>query len=325
MASIRKRADKWQVRIIRKGYNPITKSFQSRCDADRWARHTEARIDQGTFIDTSEAQRTTLAEVIERYRKEVTPSKKGAKQEGYRLDVLKRSKLTKLALAAVRSVDIAQYRDDRGREVAANTVKNEMNTLSAIFEHAKGEWGLLSSNPCLAVRRPTSPRGRIRRLEMGEGDALLLACRASRAWYLYCIVVLALETGARLGELALLRRENVDFKKSVAYLLDTKNGEDRNIPLSGSAIEVLKAVPQNFDGRVFPVSVESIKQAFRAAVIRARMQDFHFHDLRHEAISRFFELGLNPMEVASISGHKTLAMLKRYTHLRAEDLVRKLG
>ena len=140
------------------GFNPINKSFHSRNDADRWARQTEARLDQGAFVDTAEAQRTTMAEVIERYRVEVTPSKKGTKQEGYRLNVLSRSKLAKMALASVRSQDIANYRDTRQKVVAANTVKNELNTLSAIFEQARGEWGLITSNPCQGVRRPVQTK-----------------------------------------------------------------------------------------------------------------------------------------------------------------------
>ena len=164
MASIRRRSDKWQARITRRGFTPVTKSFLNKADAERWARQAEAQLDQGTFVNTAEAQRTTIAEIIERYRLEVTPKKKGAKQEGYRLNVLNRSKLSRLTLATTRSADIAKYRDERIAVVAANTVKNELNTLSAIFEDARGELGLIATNPCRAVKRPAQPRGRTRRL-----------------------------------------------------------------------------------------------------------------------------------------------------------------
>ena len=325
MASIRKHGDKWQVRITRRGCAAIAKSFLNKADAERWGRQAETLLDQGTFIDPAEAKRTTVAEIIERYRLEVTPKKKGATQEHYRLNVIQRSTLSQLALGMARSTDIAKYRDTRIAIVSANTVKNELNTLSAIFEYAKGELGLVANNPVRSVKRPAQPRGRTRRLMPGEEESLFAACRSSRAWYLLHLVTLAIETGARLGELTQLRWENIDLTKGVAHLLDTKNGEDRSIPLSQAAVQSLKTMPRGFNGRLIPASTDSVKETFRSAVKRAELTDFHFHDLRHEAISRFFELGLNAIEVASISGHKTLQMLKRYTHLRAEDLAKKLG
>ena len=118
MASVRKHGNKWQARISRKGCAPIAKSFLSKVDAERWSRQAEAQLDQGTFVDLTEAQKTTIGELIERYRLEVTPKKKGTKQEGYRLNVLKRSKLARLTLATTRSADIARYRDERIAVVA---------------------------------------------------------------------------------------------------------------------------------------------------------------------------------------------------------------
>ena len=325
MASLRKHGNKWQARIIRRGYAPLSKSFTTKPDAERWARKIESQIDQGIYIDTAEAQRITIVDIIERYRLAVTPKKKGAKQEGYRLNVIKRTKLSHLTLAKIRSADIVKFRDERLIVAAANTVKNELNTLSAIFEYARCELGLIATNPCTAVKRPTLPNGRKRRLLPGEEDALLSACRSSRAWYLSSIVILALETGARLGELTKLNFKDIDLNRAVAHLRDTKNGDDRVIPLSKTALECLRAMPRSIDGRLIGAQTESVKQAFRAAVKRSGIVDLHFHDMRHEAVSRLFERGLNVMEVASISGHKTLQMLKRYTHLKAEDLALKLG
>ena len=153
----------------------------------------------------------------------------------------------------------------------------------------------------------------------------MAACRASRAWYLHHLVVLAIETGARLGEITQLCWKDINLTQAVAHLRDTKNGEERYIPLSRVAVECLTTMPHGFDGRLIPVHKESAKQSFRAAVKRSGSRNLRFHDLRHEAVSRFFELGLNPMEVAAISGHKTLQMLKRYTHLKACDLAKRLA
>ena len=180
-------------------------------------------------------------------------------------------------------------------------------------------------NPTAQIRKPTLPEGRDRRLEDGEEDRLMDECRASRSGWLAPIVIIALETGMRLGEIVSLKWSYVDLDSRVARLTDTKNGTRRDVPLSSIAASTLEALPRSLDGRVFPLVAETVKESYRAAVRRAGIDNLRFHDLRHEATSRFFERGLDIMEVAAITGHKTLAMLKRYTHLRAADLARKLG
>jgi integrase len=117
----------------------------------------------------------------------------------------------------------------------------------------------------------------------------------------------------------------VNLKKRTAHLPKTKNGEARTMPLSSRAVATLENLPRNLDGRVFGTTYEGIHQAFVRACRRAGIADLRFHDLRHEATSRLFEKGFNPMEVSAITGHKTLQMLKRYTHLRAEDLAKRMG
>jgi len=347
MATIRLQSGKWQARIQRKGFTPISKCFINKTDAIRWSRQIESDMDRGSYAARNEAESTTLQESLSRYRKEVTPHKKGIKVEGYKLGMMRRSKLAKMSLANIRSTDIAKYRDERIKVVAANTVKNELNTLSAVFECVRLEWGINITNPVRGLKRPPAPPGRNRRLYQGEQEKLIASCIKSRAWYLHCIVVLAIETGMRLGEMAGLRYTDIDLEAQTAYLHDTKNGESREIPLSTRAKAALQAMPTHISGKVFPVDVDSIKTSYSSAVKRARtayekesreagipeetinsdpmLTNLRFHDLRHEAVSRLFERGLNTIEVSTISGHKTLAMLRRYTHLRAADLVGKLG
>ena len=139
------------------------------------------------------------------------------------------------------------------------------------------------------------------------------------------LVAIAIETGTRRGELLGLLWQNVDLDKRTAFLPLTKNGTSRTIPLSLKAIEILQSLPRDISGVVFPVSKTALRGLWLRACKRAKIKDFRFHDLRHEATSRFFEKGLNVMEVAAITGHKDLRMLQRYTHLRAEDLAVKLG
>nr|WP_226832489.1 site-specific integrase [Acidithiobacillus sulfurivorans] len=174
-------------------------------------------------------------------------------------------------------------------------------------------------NPVLSVRKPSPGKARDRRLSPIEEKKLLGECTPS----LKAIILFALETGMRRGEIRKMLWKDVDLNKCTAQLFDTKNGEDRTIPLSSRAVNVLKSLPRNINGKVFPGA--DISHTFAAACKRAGIEDLRFHDLRHEATSRLFEKNLNPMQVAAITGHKTLQMLKRYTHLRAEDLAKLLG
>ena len=138
------------------------------------------------------------------------------------------------------------------------------------------------------------------------------------------VVELALETAMRRGELLALQWKHVDLERRVAYLPMTKNGLARSVPLSTRAAGVLSSLPRHSSGVVFPISPAAFQQAFVRACTTAKVVDLHFHDLRHEATSRLFELGLNTMEVASVTGHETLQMLRRYTHLNPEVLATKL-
>lgn len=205
----------------------------------------------------------------------------------------------------------------------------ELNSLSHLFDVAVKDWGIaLPANPAKMVRRPQVARGRERRLQPGEEARLYAACTRSRARMLAPAVRFAIETGMRMGEILSLTWRNVDMAQRIATLPDTKTGDTRHVPLSTAAVAAISSLPRHIsDGRVFWTwqRADSLENAWRRAVKSAGIEDLRFHDLRHEAVSRFFELGLNPMEVASISGHKTLQMLKRYTHLRAADLARKLG
>lgn len=328
MATIRKKGNlQWHVQVRRKGHPTQTRTFTTRADAERWGKETEIAIERGLFFDRSIAERTTISELIDRYRSEVVPNMKG-KHVLPALNQISAS-FGEYALSSITSEMIAAHRDMRLRTVAASTVKKEINLLSSMIDLAGKKWGIpVAVNPCQMVKRPVEPKGRDRRLQEGEEEALLKACAASSP-ELAAIVRMALETGAQLGELLKLQWKQVNLEKQTARLLDTKNGEDRTIPLSTSAVAALMSIRhiQSIDGRVFYnwSASDSFNKTWARICARAGIEDLRFHDLRHEAVSRLFEKGLNPMEAASVSGHKTLAMLKRYTHLRAEDLAKKLG
>ncbi len=333
MANLRKRGpSQWQAQVRVCGYPNQTKTFDTRAAAERWAKATEVEMAQGAFLSRTNAQSTTLRELLDRYLTEVTPLKRGAEPEAIRIKAFQRHALAGRYVATIRGLDSARFRDERMKTVASATVRRELIILSNVFEVARKEWDIFVLNPIRDVKLPQNGRARDRRLVTADAESeseetrLFIACKNARNQYLSVMVRLAIETGMRQGELLGLRWENIDLNRRTAFLPNTKNGDARTVPLSSVAIETLKSMHNSGQGRVFDgVTREAIKRSFMRATVRAGLRDFHFHELRHEATTRFFERGLNVMEVASITGHKDLGMLRRYTHLKAEDLAKKLG
>ncbi len=275
----------------------------------------------------------TMREGLGRYRSRVSILKKGYAQEKYRIEQICRSFLGDKITREVTSVDIATYRDQRllelnprtKRPISPSTARLEMSLLSNYFDIGRIEWGICGDNPVKNVRKPAPPPGRDRRLTPREERLILRYCHNHTNLSLYSIVVVALETAMRQGEILNLRWEHINLKTRIAHLPDTKNGSKRDVPLSMKARDALTRMGAQVKGKVFGYTAEGIKSTWRFMLIKLGIQNLHFHDLRHEAISRLFELGsLDMMEVAAISGHKSLSMLKRYTHLKAQKLVRKL-
>ncbi len=325
MAAFQKRGKNWRAIIRRKGFEPVSGTFDSKADAVAWAGNVEKEMRDGRYADRSEVERTTLSEAFDRYGREVSSTKKGKAQELVRIEQWKRHAMASRSLASIRSADIATYRDHRLKSVGPNTVRLELALISHLFSIAAKEWGLPVENPVRNIRRPRAPQGRDRRLVNDEEQRLLKACGASRSPWLGPLVRLAIETAMRMGEMLNLTWSNVDLARGTAHLPETKSGDRRTVPLSEAAKAVLKQLPRSVDGRVFPIGQMAVERSFQNARTRAKIEEIRFHDLRHEATSRMFEKGLNTVEVATITGHKTLQMLKRYTHLRAEDLVSRLG
>ena len=344
MASVYKRGPyQWQALIRRKGFETQARVFNTKAEAEAWAQVTESETVRGVFVSRKEAESTTLYEALDRYAQEVSSKKKGAYQESRRIENLKRHKLAKRYLASIQGKDIAGYRDERLKNISQASVRLELALLSHLFNTAIREWGMNGiMNPVTQIRLPNKSTSRDRRFLKGEEERILAACD-EYGGEISCVVRLALETGMRRGELASLTWDVVNLKKQIATLLETKNGEKRVVPLSRAAVRILSAMPRRLEGKVFGFAdSHSITTAFNRCVARARaafekeceekgdkpdpkfLTGITFHDLRHEATSRLFEEGFNVMEVSAITGHKTLQILKRYTHLRAEDLAKRL-
>lgn len=339
MATIRKKGNyQWHVQIRRKGFPVTTKTFETEVAAIKWARDIESKMDKGIYFDRTPAEQTTLSQHIDDFLKNHAPGEYRQRKDGkeaykYQCEHL-RKKLGQYCLAVIDQKVVSRYRDDRlkekwrGKLISGSTVRKELYMLSALFVYAEKQCGieLPKGNPVLKVQMPKESKARDRRLNEDEWGKLEAECRASRNRSLWPAVRLAIALGARQGEILNLKWKDINKQRRIALLRETKNGDDRAVPLTSEALAVLNSLPVSVSGRVFTMQRMTLYHAFRYALKRAGITDYCFHLLRHEALSRLSERGdLSMLEIAAISGHKTLKMLQRYTHLHAEKLAKKLG
>lgn len=327
MASIRKRGEyQWQAQVRRDGHPPQTKTFATKKDAAAWSRMIERAMDQGTWKPRTEGDKTTLDAALQKYAAENTARKKGAAREANRIKAWRAHKLAKLTMAALRGADIAKYRDDRRADgVSDATIRLELMLLSSVYETARKDWGYAVTNPVRTITLPSPSRKRERRLEHDEETRLLDALdNALPSMPARTLAAVAIETGMRQGELLRLEWDDIDLRRRVVCLSDTKSGDPRDVPLSSAALKLLRTMPKPHTGPVFAIRQDRLIRAFQRACDAAEISDLTFHDLRHEAASRLASK-LSAHELCKVLGWKTMQMALRYYHPRAEDLARKLG
>jgi integrase len=326
MAYIRKRGKKWQAIVRKKGYATKTKSFHKKADAVRWAEQVAVHTERPAKLNSIAVLASiTLGDLLQRYLIAETPKKKSAKSETYRIRNILKRPIARLPLSELTTGAFASYRDRRLTEVGPQGVIHELNCMSVVLRTAKIDWDIPLTVILLdSVRRPKMPTGRSRRLEEGEYDALRRAALAGPSPYIWDVISFAIETAMRQGEIRSLGWDDISFDRRIARLKRTKNGDQRAVPLTTDAIQILHRCKSKNLPRPFPYTVGAVRNAWDKATKRAGISNLRLHDLRHEGVSRFFERGLSVPEVALISGHKDFRMLARYTHLRADDIVMKL-
>ena len=322
MGTIRKRNGKFQAQVRREGVKPISKTFHTKKDAEVWVRGIEARIDTGE-VNVAMPKLFALRDLLIRYADEITPYKKGKQQELRRISRLLKDRISDTKLSKLSSASIAEFRDRRMKD-GVRATQIDLILIRHAIKIARLEWGVeLPNNPVEGVRIPNGVVRRTRRLESGEYEALSRAAASCTNALIWPCIEFAIETGMRRSEILSLRWDNVDLKTRIALLPDTKNGSKRHVPLTTKAVEVLTGLECTSE-RVFPITDYSIRHGWDRLVKRAGISNLRFHDLRHEAVSRFFELGLSVPEVAAISGHKDFRMLSSYTHLDPKFVAIKL-
>ena len=360
MAVIRERVSatgtkSYHVQVRIKGFPPQTKTFASKTMAKQWAAMVETELKAGRYLPRVVAERHTLAELIDRYRKEVLPQKKAKfiRDQTVHLDWWE-AKLGRYNLAELNSNLIAQARNalstepygKAGSKTAAKdrvrapaTVVRYMGALSHALNTAVNEWGWMDKSPMVGVKKPKVDNERRRFLSDDEIQRVLVSAKESENRFLYTVVLLALSTGMRQSEIMTLRWRNVLVEDGadmgLLVMEKTKNGDARTSPLAEDAFTAVMAlrdkVIKNNAGRVpasqllFPSdTVENkpveIRKAWETCRKRAELDDFRFHDLRHTAGSLLAMSGASTREIAEVLGHKTMAMAKRYSHLTQKHL-----
>lgn len=328
----RKGADgkvKYRVLIRLKGHPAQSATFDRKTDAKKWAQDTESNIRHNRHFKSVEAKKHTFGDMVDRYVKNEIPKRRTGEEKQKVLVTWWKDQLGAYTLADVTPAMIAERRDKllgettyRKTKRSPATVVRYLAALSHVYSTAVDEWGWLESNPVSKVKRPTEPRGRVRYLSDEERGRLLEACRESRNPYLYTIVVLAISTGMRHGEILSLTWNDVDLDRSRIVLDQTKNNERRAVPLVGPAFDLLKALSEvRLEGArlLFPGNdpdrpVDD-RHAWLFALEKAKIENFRFHDLRHTAASYLAMNGATLAEIAEVLGHKTFQMVKRYAHL----------
>jgi integrase len=325
MASLRNRNGLWQVQIRRKSVGSISKSFQLKADALAWARKQELEYDQvGLPSQRNMLKSIFFSDLVDRYIEIVLPTKRNPSAELWVLRAFKRHPLAQCALSHLDAKRIADYRDERLQAISASGVRREFSTLRHVISVAMREWNLpLTTNPFQKVLLPRENPARERRLSLGEYERLVAAAQSARSNLMLPVMLVALETGMRLGELLSVCWADLNLERATLLIRRTKNGYPRTIPLTAKAVAIISDLSRQ-NPRLFPLSSSAVKQCWRRLTKRAGVLDLHFHDLRHEAISRFFEFGLTVPEVASISGHRDIRQLMRYAHANAGSLAAKL-
>jgi integrase len=336
MAAIEKRTTEtgetsYRVKIRLKGYPTQTATFKRMTDAKRWVQDTESAIREGRHFKTAEAKKHTLADLVDRYIKDVLPGKteKLRANQTTQLNWFK-TEVGAHTLADITPAVIVQCRDKlltepnaRGKVRTPASVVRYMAALSAAYSACVNEWGWLEDSPMRKVKKPTESRGRVRFLDDEERQRLLTACLASTNKQLYLCVILALSSGMRQGELMGLKWQDINLKDGFLILHETKNGERRRVPLAGHGLELLhehakvRRLDTNllFPGTIHKDKPIDLRKPFETALKASEINDFHWHDLRHCTASYLAMNGASLAEVAEVLGHKTLAMVKRYAHL----------
>tara|TARA_R100001377_G_C3183721_1_gene107685 strand:+ start:95 stop:1078 length:984 start_codon:yes stop_codon:yes gene_type:complete len=326
MATFRKRLGKWEVRVRKYNNKTISKTFIEKADANRWAQEVETKIEKGLYEDLSQANMITLRELLQQYSKDVSSTKIGYPQEKYKIDKLCKSPIASLKLARVTPLQLRKFQDQCALVYNPSTTNKYITLISVSIKFARQMLGIfLPNNACDFVKRLKEPEFEGQIIEPEEEELLLQESINSKANWLKLAIMLGLDCGMRRGEIIKMRREDVDFTNATAKLRETKNGTMRNIGLSPRVILEMRKLPINIDGRVINCPSGDNFLHFYSQLQKWTGINKTFHTTRHTFASRCAMNGWSIAEISAQGGWKNLSVLKRYTHIKATHLSKKLG
>ena len=326
MASIYKRNGKWRVEIRKKGSKGIHKSFIVKDDAIRFARDTEVKIEQGLYQDLTLAKTTKLKDVLAQYRDRVSVNKKGYEQERYKINKIIRSDISDKTLSELTSLVLFEYIEQQKKLYTASTVNKSITIINLALNFAERFLGIgLNKNPLKFIKRLKEAQFVGQVIEPHEEALLLKHAEFSKLYWLKTAIILGIDCGLRRGEILKLKTEDINFKNNTAVLRDTKNGETREIGLSQRVIQEIKKLPITIDGKLFPCKRLDTFTFYYRQLQRWSEVNKRFHDTRHTFASRKATQGWSITEIAAQGGWKQLQVLKRYTHIKAEYLAKKMN
>ena len=325
MATIRKRKGRWYVEIRKVGYPKVYRTFFEKTTALKFAKDIETQMDKNIFEDYSGTAGLTLKVLLIKYRNEITANKKGVDEETSKINVLLKNKVCLHSLMALRSHHLYSFKTEWSKTRSAATVNKYINLMSHAWTTARKAWGIAlpPQNPfeLVTLDKEAPPRDRV--LTREEYQKLLQACSLSHYAYLKDAVEFAYLVGARQGEILRLKYEHINFERKVCTFYDTKNGEDRTVPLSDYILNILKN--HRFGPFVFNVLKRRLRKHFDIAKRKAGITNFRFHDLRACFCTNALLSGWTIPQVAAVTGHKDWSQLKRYARIKADDLVDKIN
>ena len=322
MGCVRRRGNSWNAQVRISGWRSFTKTFQTKSDAKQWIVTLEKEL-KSKPLPEKNIKNLKLKDLFNKYKFEILPKLKSHKIVTYKLNFLSRLWLGEIKVINLTKGHLEQFCKDRKLVVKDGTIKSELMLIKRIVKIATDKWNYgIPFNAFYGIELPSPHKPRNRRATQEELSILIAHANKQRNTYISTIIQFAVETGMRRSEILKLKWIDVNLKTRIASLYDTKNGDERHIPLTKTAVQLLSNLTQLSDF-VFPISANCLRLAWERCRKKSNIKGLRFHDLRHEAVSRYFEMGLSVPEVALISGHKDVRQLFRYTHLKPESLIAK--
>ena len=320
------KSGRWLFEIQKIGFPRLSKTFKDLRVGKKWAKKIEYEIEIGSYEDLTLASKTTIKSLLIKYRDEITLNKKGHREETSKLNLLIKNEIANYTITRLKAHHLNKLKRQFSKTKAPATVNKYIHMLHNVWNTAKRVWGITLpvSNPFELVQLDKVDNARDRVLTKDEYSKLISACENSHLPIIKHIVIFAYETGARQGEILKLKNFDVDYQNKLCTFYDTKNGDDRTIPLTSKALEILKR--HRFGSLVFcGLLARRLRKHFEIACKRADIKNFRFHDLRACFCTNALLCGMSIPEVATISGHKDWKQLKRYSRIKPKDLIYKLN